>query len=595
MKPTLLSRCAPIAVALIAALLAPAAHAAARDDAARFDVREFVCPLGGAKFSADVGYPSLALVQFVDGSWLGDTRIDVQIPQCPGNALLLIPDYEREGPKGGLAYLDYTPEQVARLPALLASDEFRQLRGRSRHERAHWLATRLGLSAWTRLQLLMRASWSATDADERRRLVARIADEGPKLVDEIPTPEADKLAARIRVANASRELGRFAEADARLDAILAAVPADADLKNPEIRQALQSIVAGLREVVAHGDDDRFPVELSPQKWADRVCNSDDLQPPYGPKSKHAQAACERRDRERQSRNEAYEEAARLREQPEALDRQCARVPAAQRSPGLTLACEFAQNARDEKAAEQLLLRQARQVAADCEATSAQERTGALRFACYSYQSALESALTRLLVEDEAGYAVVCQDGKIPPDRAGYADLACSMAEQQRLDRSIERLLADPVSLDRTCASNDADRKIHVSLACSRRHSDLAKIKAQRLAADPAAYKTACAAFDAQATNELRYDLSDEEALCSDARRLREREAQTQHAVATAAQPPAGPDSTPDSDTPPALPDELRLFEPDSELSKVALEYAQRVIAKAKAEGRYPRRKRGDLY
>lgn len=591
MKPTL-SRCAPIAIALIAALLAPAVHAATRDDAVQFDVREFVCPLGGARFSADVGYPSLALVQFVDGSWLGDTQIDVQIPQCPDNGLPLIPDYEREGPKGGLAYLDYTPEQVARLPALLASDEYRQLRGRSRHERAHWLATQLGLPAWTRLQLLMRASWSATDAGERRRLVARIADEGPKLVDEIPTPEADKLAARVRVANASRELGRFAEADARLDAILAAVPADADLKDPEAQQALQSTVAGLREVIAHGDDDRFPVDLSSQKWADRVCNSDELQPPYGPKSRHAQAACDRRARDRQSRSDAYEEAARLREQPEELDRQCARVAAAQRSPGLAQACEFAQNARDEKAAEQLLLRQARQVAADCEATSAQERAGPLRFACYAYQSALESALTRLLVEDDAGYAVVCQDGKIPPDRAGYADLACSMAEQQRLERSIERLLADPVALDRSCASNDKSLKIHVSLACSRRRSDLAKIAAQRLAADAAAYQTACARFDAQATDALRYDLSEEEALCGDARRIREREADAQRATA---RPQAQPENEPADDALTPSPERLALYEQDSELSKVALEYAQRVIAQAKADGSYPKRKRGDLY
>ena len=588
MNRTLSSLCAPIVVALIAVLLSPSAHAAPRDDAAQFDVREFVCPLGGAKFSADVGYPSLALVQFVDGSWLGDTQIDVQIPQCPGNALLLIPDYEREGPKGGLAYLDYTPAQVARLPMLLASAEFSALRGRSRHERAHWLATQLGLPAWTRLQLLMRGSWSATDASERRRLVSRIADEGPKLVDEIPLPEAERLVARLRVANASRELGRFDEANARLDAILAAVPADADLKNPEAEQALQSIVAGLREAIAHGDDDRFPVDLSSQKWADRVCNSDDMQPPYGPKSKHAQAACDRRDRDRQASSNAYEEAARLREQPEELDRQCARVPAAQRSAGLAQACEFAQNARDEKAAEQLLSRQARQVAADCEATPAQERTGALRFACYSYQSALEFALAGLLVEDDAGYTVVCHDGKLPPDRAAYADLACSMAERQRLERSIERLLADPVSLDRACASNDKDRKIHVSLACSRRHSDLAKLQAQRLAADPAAYKKACAAFDAQASDVLRYDMSDEEALCGDARRIREREAESQRAVA------AAPERASEDDTPAASPAES-LFESDSELSKVALEYAQRVVAKAKAEGSYPKRKRGDLY
>jgi hypothetical protein len=41
--------------------------------------------------------------------------------------------------------------------------------------------------------------------------------------------------------------------------------------------------------------------------------------------------------------------------------------------------------------------------------------------------------------------------------------------------------------------------------------------------------------------------------------------------------------------------EFDMFEPDSELSKVARESAQRVVANAKAERTYPKRKRGDIF
>lgn len=501
-----------------------------------FDVRKFVCPVGGAKFTQDVGYYAMPLVQFADGSWLGDIEIDVQIPECPGTGLVLIPHYENPDASGQLSYRDYTPEQLARLPALLGSSDFSNLRRKSRHERAQWLATQLGMPATTRMQLLIRASWAARDPAERRRLVERIAEEGPVLVDAYATPEAAKLPTRLLVANALRELGRFDEAEAQLDSIRASIPTDADIKDPDNTRALGTMLAGLYDAIEYRDDDRFPLALSSEKWVSQACNSSDLPPPYGPQTRNAKSACERRHRERQSREDEFQQAMQLGQDPAELERQCRGTPVDKRAPGLAQACEFAQSDSDAKAANDLVLHQASQVAADCEATPAQERKGPLFFACVSYQSALETALADLLVEDDADYAIICDDGKSPPDRAAFASLACSIAEQARLERAIGKLLADPVALATACSVTPAnDRDLALGVACDRRQDELLPPLAsgQELPAN-------------------------------------------QHA--------------PIHDPP-----EVNIFHPDSDLNKVARDYAQRVIVRARADGAYPKRKRGDLY
>lgn len=525
-----------VAGLLLASLALLPAHAIAQSArGVEFDVREFTCPIGGAKFSQDVGYASMPLVQFADGSWLGDVDIDVQIPECPGNGVLLIPDYEHPQPSGEFSYRDYTPEQLARLPGLLKGDEFLALRAKTRHERAQWLATQLGMPATTRFQLLVRASWTARDPAERKRLVSRIAAEGPALVDAFDAPEAERLPSRLLLANALRELGRFDEAAARLDAIRASIPADAGLKDPDAVRALGSALGSMYEAIESRDDDRFPIALSSEKWVSRACNGNDLPAPYGPTTPNAKAACERRQRERQARDDAFEQAMKLREDPQQLDRQCQATPADKRDAGLAQACAFAQDDRDKKTADELLLHSAGQVAADCEATSEQARKGPLFFACISYQTAVEGALAGLLAGDDAGYAIVCADGASPPDRAAFADLACSSAEHDRQERTIERLLADPVALDASCATNPTyEQGLTLVLACDRRRADK-----DRPAIEPALRVAA--------------------------------------------------------DAPIHDPPERNIYHPDSALNQAARESAKRILADAKSNGTYPRRKPGDQF
>lgn len=600
------ARCALHALVLsaLAVLLSPLPGTAATADApAGFDVRGFVCPIGGQSFSQDVGYPSLALVQFPDGSWLGDAAIDAQIPECPGNGLVLIPDFDSTADSSRLTYRSYTPEQQARLPALVASEAYRRLGEQGRYERALWLATQLNLSAWTRWQLMVRASWATIDPVERKRRVARVAEDGPALIDAIDALESQKLGERLLVANALRELGRFEAALAVLGAIVAAIPEDADLRDPENTQALHGNIFRMQKTIEYRDDDRFPVDLAYQKWASRICAGQDLPPPYGPMTDNARAACARREREREADRAVSEQASRLQENPQELARRCETTPEGERNPALTQACWPIDFERDRKAGETLILRDPRKVAADCEATPQIGRNGALRSACSFYESALELALQERLIEDDAAYAIICDDGRTPPDRAGFADMACSGAERIRNDRAVARLLADPVALDAACAATAADdRKLPLYMACGERTRNLFDAEVKRLAADGAAYAAACAKVVQPKDPYAERDRA--QRLCAEVEEAIERNAEkASMATATAAAEAAAEGAVAEinGDQPPAARVEMpmspvdALFEPDSELNAIAREAAERVIATAKAERTYPKSRRGDLF
>ena len=602
MMPPTLRRA--LALPVLAALLSlPTGMAAASETPAAFDMRAFVCPIDGKTFSQDIGYPSLALVRFPDGSWLGDAAIDAQIPECPDNGLVLIPDFDSPADSSALTYRTYTPEQLARLPALVASEAYRALAAKGRYERALWLATELDLSAWTRWQLMVRGSWATIDPIERKRRVTRIAEQGPALIDAIDVPEPQKSGARLLLANALRELGRFDAALAVLDAMVDAIPPDADLKDPDNTRALVGNIAQMRETIGYRDYDRFPVDLSYEKWASRVCAGQALPPPYGPMTANAEAACARREREREADRAVSEEASRLQENPQELARKCERTAEQARSPALAQACWPIDFERDRKAGEALVLRQPRRVAADCEATPQIERDGALRSACSLYESALERALQDRLIEDDAAYAIICDGGRTPPDRAGFADMACSGAQRIRTERAVAALLADPVALDAACAASAADdRGLPLYMACGDRSRARFDAEVKRLAADGAAYAAACAEVKQPDSPYAERDRS--QLLCAEVADLIERNAENASMAAeTAAAVAAAEEAIAEirSEKPRAADIDIpgssiaAVFAPDSELNAIAREAAERIIATARAEGTYPKYRRGDLF
>ena len=109
-----------------------------------FPVLRFTCPLGGDSFRQPVAFPHFPLETFPDGSHMGDEWVDTQIPECPENGLLLLPDIAASEAQEGnreegaplLVYHTYTADELARLPALLASPEWQALAGQTRSLRA---------------------------------------------------------------------------------------------------------------------------------------------------------------------------------------------------------------------------------------------------------------------------------------------------------------------------------------------------------------------------------------------------------------------------------------------------------------------------
>lgn len=618
-------------------LLAPSlalAQTASEEKSEGFHVMEFTCPLGGEKFKQDVGYYSLPMVRFADGSWLGDVGIDAQIPKCPNNALVLVPDYDRMS-GSELAYTRLTPAQTAKLGALVDDPAYRALAAKTKHERALWLAGQLGLPEATRWHLLQRLTWTATDPAERKRLVARFAAEGPALSAGF-TDWKEQFLAHYMQANALRELGRFEEASLALRNAVERMPAEAGLKSPDDANEIANSAANLQEVIEAKDDDRFPIGLSSEKWRSRACGGGELPPPYGPLTAHGRAACEKIRTRLASIEDTFQEAAKFGENPTERDRLCASTPENKRSPGLAEACRFAQSKRDDLAADEMVLKHADELAPECDATSALDRKGPLFPACNTYQHFIEMQLAKLLTVDDEARQFICPERGRFQDRASSATIACDdarrmltereesllLADKKALDakcaatkledrsealigacvtRKFEtrneeekRLAANPIALDAQCAATpDEKREGALYFACSKRESDVMKAEAGRIAADPKAVASRCPetkqreGYNVMANSPATADARRSMLLCMEVRNVL---AQQAEAVGPTPDDPPLTRLRPIDDSP-----QVDIYHPDSGINKVALVAAQRIVAEAKKSGTYPKRKRGDLY
>jgi hypothetical protein len=569
-----------------------------------YDVREFTCPVGGKAFKQDVGYFVLSLVTFPDGSYPGDDRIDAQIPVCPDNGLVILPDYEKMNAtkSSGMLYSDYSAAERAQLPALIADPAYAALKGDGRNIQGYWLATRLGRPAFVRFDLLQRATWAASDPALRKRLVERLVAEGPALIEATTLSASDKRLYRFYVVNGLRELGRFDEALALIDAIEREGPPIAAPTDPDEIFGPGSYAQEMRAVIADKDMDRFPVRLMPDKWANAVCNGAEMSPPYGPRTAATKLGCARREAERkeqEARSDAMlKQADKLQRDPVALARACANTMPDKRGEALSLACSSA----DEAAGNKLAL-DGPKLAASCDATTDATRSGALRTACSAYETALTSAVKEKLVDDEAAYAILCPGGGdvAVPDRAMWMSLACSGADGARSDAARDRLLADPVALDARCAKTSRDDQTGALFAaCLERSSLREGAEVDRLANDPKAFTARCGMFKRQLERSISLDDSDDLMRCRNAKDARERklqQAKDDAAGVDCSDSIDGPgrDCTPKHPAPIPVPEGSSIFDEGSSLSVEARKRAAEVIAKAKADRTYPKRRPGDRF
>jgi hypothetical protein len=518
---------AALAVAAWLFTFAAQANAPAKDAPATYDVREFVCPIGGKAFKQDVGYFAFPLITMPDGSWLGDTEIGVQIPVCPDNGLVLVPDMTKMMGEGDrILYADYSAAERERLPALIADPAYRALAAEGRYAQAYWLATALGRPAYDRFFMLQRSTWATRDPAMRARLVARFVADAPALIDAYTQGEPIKRFHRMYVVNALRELGQFDEALALLDAIEGSGPPVPGQADPDNMFGPGEADEPLRLAIQQRDDGRFAAATLPQRMLNDICD-ENLAALYGPTKPATKAACKLRRDAAAKKAADFEGAMWLRNGPE-LDAECAATPPDKMRGDLKIACDFAQDDRDQLAAN-VLTEDGEKLAADCAATPDVKRNSPLGIGCMRLDYAIGNALGAQLAGDAAAYAIFCPGGRDNwlDDRSEIANEGCMQAGWKLKSAATAALVADPAKLDPMCArsddhSDDIDFYEVLLAACStlRLNRDSAAIA--RLATDAAAFDAACGRYAKTngAGNDV-FDLTEPQERCRNAYRLRE--------------------------------------------------------------------------
>ena len=220
------------------------------------------CPIGGKSFTFTSSEPGTVLGTRPDGRPYGNSAFPAPIPECPDNGLVL--------------YKQYTPEEVAKLEPIIASDEYKALRtAETTYYRAYWLMKKMGLGPEDYLWALLQASWQAdSKPDLKARYLTELV-EGSAAV----TPKPDDMnwiGMEARSANALRELGRLDEAMARLDKIPTAsldvrVPlgqaTDPAVREAKSRRAWLDFVKNLRAAIVRKDQSPEPLDLIPKAVA----------------------------------------------------------------------------------------------------------------------------------------------------------------------------------------------------------------------------------------------------------------------------------------------------------------------------------------
>jgi hypothetical protein len=210
--------------------------------------RQIECAVGGEEFSFTDTGSSSSFGQRPDGKPYSNW--DYPLPVCPGNGLVM--------------YRDFTAEERARLPALLASPAYAELRTLAQpYYTAAYIERSLAPESQGATWLLLQASWRVDhDAALKRRFQEEFAAAAQAAAPD-PTNE-ETLMMRFRLANTLRELGRFDEAEAAF-ATLAANPPTENAEN------YIEYVALLRRVNARHDASAEPLDAIPPIAAASLC------------------------------------------------------------------------------------------------------------------------------------------------------------------------------------------------------------------------------------------------------------------------------------------------------------------------------------
>ncbi|QNQ08043.1 hypothetical protein [Sphingomonas alpina] len=243
----------------LAALLAPLCLVAALPaSASTFAQVTKTCPIGGEKFEFAEQMSATSWGQLPDGMRLGTGPNPGLLPQCPKNGLVM--------------YRDFDAATVKRLQPLVADDEYQALRqSETPHYLAWWLASRLGDedAPWQ----LLAATWEAKNADPTSAQARRYAETFVAQVRAMPVANSvDSVSLRARAANALREIGDFAGAEAlRAAIIIAPDMGGSDQDAIDNRKGLTDFLTRLAGPIGRSDASRAPIDMMGNHAAAERC------------------------------------------------------------------------------------------------------------------------------------------------------------------------------------------------------------------------------------------------------------------------------------------------------------------------------------
>lgn len=219
------------------------------------------CPIGGERFPFTTTMSYSTWGARPDGKPFGSWEFPLALPDCPRNGLVV--------------YEEFSEADLARLRPLVASEEYQALRrrGDTTYYRAYWLMRRMDSPAPNTLWMLVQASWQVDGNPEmRRRYLEELVAAAPLLGEprDVPT-----IAVRSRVINALRELGRFEEAAAMLEAT------PVDQIAPESSQVRSTAdwrghYRNLARIIARRDASIEPIDMVPWRVGRERCEGEAL-------------------------------------------------------------------------------------------------------------------------------------------------------------------------------------------------------------------------------------------------------------------------------------------------------------------------------
>ena len=223
--------------------------------ATTFYTEDFICPVGGEKFSSDVIGSMTSWGQRPDGRRYGTTPI-IPMTECPGNGFL----YFQE---------KFSKTDVEALTPLINGGRYQAMRKTDTPRyRAWWLMNELGNGPYDTSFLLLAASW---EADENPEQKARYQRQFIETAGKLAWSEANRddwFWFNLRAANALRELGEFEKSTA----LIATLDDPSKLpKEPDQVAGAKLLIDGLRQLNAEKNNTREPANLIPDMEAGNRC------------------------------------------------------------------------------------------------------------------------------------------------------------------------------------------------------------------------------------------------------------------------------------------------------------------------------------